>query len=169
MENCTIADCSRPKRTRAADYCEMHYYRVRRTGETGGSESKRRIRGTCRHVECERPDAGRHGWCTLHADRIRKHGDPDCVLKATPTPQESHPQWKGNDVTYSGMHMRIRAVRGPASEYACADCGGGASHWSYDHRDAQERQSSEGAYSTDLNHYEPRCVPCHKSYDLAMA
>lgn len=169
MKTCTITECSRPRRTRTADYCEMHYYRIRRSGQPGAPESQRRTPGTCQHDGCERPDAGAHRWCRLHAERVRKHGDPACVLSAPRNSGEQHPQWKGGSVLYSGMHMRIRKVRGAASTRECVDCGDTASHWSYDHRDPDERHSPEGAYSLDIEHYQPRCVPCHKTYDLAVA
>src|SRR3546814_4823483 len=84
----------------------MHYYRQRRTGTLGSAESTKRWTGLCRYAGCPRTDAGGDGWCRLHAYRVRVHGDPDTVGQAQPTPGAQHPQWQGEDVGYSGAHMR---------------------------------------------------------------
>ena len=81
---------------------------------------------------------------------------------------EQHWKWVGQDASYQTMHDRINAWRGLASGYSCVDCGQQALHWSYDHLDSGERTSEEGlSYSLDVDHYEPRCVPCHKLKDCA--
>jgi len=71
---------------------------------------------------------------------------------------------------YSAAHERIRSAKGSASDYQCVDCGGAAAHWSYDHADPDERTSAvvkgNPAYSLDPDHYDPRCVSCHKVFDL---
>ncbi len=36
---------------------------------------------TCRIDGCVRPKRGDHGYCKLHADRVRRHGDPLVCLK----------------------------------------------------------------------------------------
>lgn len=74
-------------------------------------------------------------------------------------------------VTYSQMHSRLRKDYGPASRHRCVDCGSPALHWSYDHCDPNELYATEEritgiAYSANADHYVPRCVPCHKRYDL---
>lgn len=70
-------------------------------------------------------------------------------------------------VGYSAAHDRVRSDRGLASDHSCTDCGRAASHWSYDHTDPDELISSAGLpYSVDPKHYSPRCVPCHKVFDL---
>lgn len=74
-------------------------------------------------------------------------------------------------VGYTTVHERLKSDRGSASSYACADCGNPAQHWSYDHADPNElvdfKLTSRGiAYSLDQNRYQPRCVPCHKIFDL---
>lgn len=80
----------------------------------------------------------------------------------------ANPRWTGESVTYSGMHQRVRYIRGRASDHACAECGQPARHWSYDHADPDERMSDMGAYSANLDHYIPQCVPCHKRLDLSL-
>jgi hypothetical protein len=105
----------------------------------------------------------------MHYKRYQRRGSTDFLPQAErawPTGGE-HPRWKGTEVSYSGAHMRLRDLRGPASEQPCANCGKQARHWAYDHADPDERQSPEGPYSTDPTHYLALCVPCHKKADLA--
>jgi hypothetical protein len=57
---------------------------------------------------------------------------------------------------YSTRHMRVRAARGPASQFPCADeCGVQAQDWSQTH----------GTSGEDPEHYAPRCIKCHRAYD----
>ena len=72
---------------------------------------------------------------------------------------------------YGAAHDRVKRTYGPASSHACTDCSGPAYHWSYDHEDPNERlheyaPGRYAAYSHSPDHYQPRCVPCHKRYDL---
>jgi ribosomal protein L32 len=56
-----------------------------------------------------------------------------------------------------------------AAHHLCADCGTRAQHWSYDHNDTEEIRDDMGLpYGSDASHYSPRCVSCHKRFDLAM-
>lgn len=76
--------------------------------------------------------------------------------------------------TYVSAHQRISAARGPAREYDCTDCGGPAAEWSYDHGDPNElvgksSATREAAYSLDIEHYVPRCVPCHRTHDMGVS
>lgn len=168
--DCSVPDCARPKRSKNQALCEMHYYRVRRTGTTGTAQPRQRVGDKpCAISGCDRRSASLLGWCGTHYTRYKRHGSPDTVLKATPTPDASHPQWKAERIGYSGAHMRVRAARGSASAHPCVDCRGQAQQWSYDHADPDEKQSDVGPYSTDPRHYEARCASCHKLFDLARA
>ena len=74
-------------------------------------------------------------------------------------------------VGYNAVHDRLRNDRGAATAHRCVDCDGQASHWSYDHEDPDELlrgigSASLAAYSLKQRHYHPRCVPCHKTFDL---
>ena len=70
--------------------------------------------------------------------------------------------------TYSTIHTRLSAARGAARKHLCVDCGEAAEQWSYDHSDVTELVSDlNHPYSLDLNHYDPRCVPCHRTFDVA--
>ena len=82
--------------------------------------------------------------------------------------------WRGDDCGYGGAHDRVTRMWGaPASAWSCADCGGPAAHWSYDHADPDEKSAEVNdcvlPYSLKPSHYQPRCVPCHKRFDLAIA
>lgn len=75
------------------------------------------------------------------------------------------------DSGYGAAHDRVKRMHGSASEHPCTDCDGPAYHWSYDHLDHDERlyeyaPGKHAAYSHNPAHYAPRCVPCHKRYDL---
>lgn len=81
-------------------------------------------------------------------------------------------------VTYLGAHQRVYRARGKASAYACVDCEGPASEWSYDHTDpdeqTEERVDQKGrpntvAYSAKPEHFSPRCKGCHTSFDMGRA
>lgn len=72
---------------------------------------------------------------------------------------------------YTAAHQRVKRIHGSASQHSCIDCNESAYHWSYDHMDADELtyEYEPGkliAYSAKPEHYHPRCVPCHKRYDL---
>lgn len=80
------------------------------------------------------------------------------------------PARRSEIVGYTGMHTRLNRDRGPASALVCVDCGGPASQWSYDGLDEDETTEEVRGYvvafSLDIDHYAPRCAPCHHAYDL---
>lgn len=69
---------------------------------------------------------------------------------------------------YSAVHVRLRKtpVDGP-----CAICGAIATEWAYDHADPNELIGVTGArnvkvaYSVNILHYFPVCIPCHRRFD----
>lgn len=70
-------------------------------------------------------------------------------------------------MSYSTVHKRLRAKRGPARNRLCVDCRQrAASHWSYDGLDPGELVDENGRrYSTHMRHYQARCSPCHAQHD----
>lgn len=68
-------------------------------------------------------------------------------------------------MSYSTTHLRLRRQRGPAAEFACADCAGPANEWSYDGLDPDHKIEDGMAYSLNLDHYAPRCFMCHSAFD----
>jgi hypothetical protein len=103
----------------------------------------------------------------MHYTRWRRHGDPVIRKVPTPRPGSLNGFWRGDDVGYGRAHERVRDQRGLATQHPCADCGGQAAHWAYDHLDAEEKTSAMGPFSTDPCRYRALCVSCHKVYDLA--
>lgn len=73
---------------------------------------------------------------------------------------------------YGAAHARCTSDRGPIASHTCTDCGARAQHWSYNHDDPDEMLGTTGysdrpvAYSLNPHHYSPRCVSCHKRFDL---
>ena len=61
---------------------------------------------------------------------------------------------------YQAAHLRLGDERG-----SCTDCGEPAQHWSYVGGCAEELADNSLTYCTHQNHYEPRCVACHQTYD----
>lgn len=76
------------------------------------------------------------------------------------------------DSGYEAAHDRVRLDRGVAKDHGCISCGDPAAHWALNHERAQDvRAQAEGQYmglpySLDPMDYDPRCVRCHKRYDL---
>ena len=95
---------------------------------------------------CDKPARAR-GWCRLHYERWRKHGDPNVRYPLKPDP------------AYKAVHLRLRNKRGKAADYPCVTCGQPARHWAY------KNGGGGKPFSTDLDDYEPRCVPCHHKLD----
>ena len=60
--------------------------------------------------------------------------------------------------SYDVWHHRVNKARGPASGYACVDCGNPAQDW-----------STVNPSSDDIEiRFQPRCRRCHRRYDGAV-
>lgn len=100
--------------------------------------------------------------CRMHRLRMQRRGDYGFTYSG-----ENHWAWLGHGVTYSGAHQRVNSVRGRADAQTCSDCGHPAAHWSYNRSGVAESIDDRGIrYSSDPTQYDPRCVPCHKRFDL---
>jgi hypothetical protein len=97
----------------------------------------------------------------MHWLRLKKRNDPNFEYVG-----DVVARWTGDDATYMAVHQRLRIRRGSAKLHKCVDCGLDAKQWSYEHNDPNEKSSELGPYSTDLNYYSPRCISCHKKFDL---
>jgi hypothetical protein len=162
---CSVDGCDRPSKCRGL--CQAHYFRLRRNGDVGPASISGRQRHFCSVDGCDRRVSGQ-GLCWTHLRRLRKGGSVD--YRPEPRRGPATHAWRGDAVTYKDMHARVVRARGRASEHACVDCGKPARHWSYDHADPAEKSAPKGwAYSLDVAHYEPRCVPCHKRFDLEVS
>ncbi len=56
------------------------------------------------------------------------------------------------------LHHRVKKTRGPASNYACVDCGGAAEDWS----------TADSSSDDVWGRFQPRCRKCHRRYDGAV-
>lgn len=90
-----------------------------------------------------------------------------------PNPPVRHgsasPRWRGDEVGYAQMHLRLAKARGAASQHACHRCGEPAAEWALDHsHDSIAREERGGRivpFSRDLNAYVPLCRGCHRRAD----
>ncbi len=120
----------------------------------------------CAVEGCEKPRAGR--YCPMHEARIRRHGDPNAVIHQRDRSLrrgKDHPMWT-EVPSYSAVHLRLRKSRGPASAQTCK-CGKPAAQWAFVGPVDGALVERGMPYSADLGQYDPMCVSCHKSMDLA--
>lgn len=169
---CSLDECDKPVKRRG--YCYSHYMKAWRYGTPTPSfdpkwvDLRGRRFGTV--VVQERQgqrwltvcDCGRERLAS--AGELNRSGDA-----ATCGHRPSHR--RSETAGYSAAHDRVRRDRGPITDHACIDCGRQAQHWSYNHDDPQELLAHglsvrPVAYSLTPAHYSPRCISCHKRFDL---
>lgn len=170
---CAVEEC--PKRAYRKGWCYAHYMKDWRNG-TPTPEHRPRwmdIRGQ------------RFGTLTVTGIRVGRFWVCQCDCGETVERDAGNLRINGDrnrcgtpgkhyytdDPGYGAAHDRVRRIHGSASQHPCIDCNEPAYHWSYDHLDADELmyEYESGkfiAYSAKPEHYQPRCVPCHKRYDL---
>lgn len=169
---CSLTDCEKP--VKRAGYCYGHYMKNWRYGTPtpdfgpGWADIRGQRFGTL--VVVERVD---HRWrctCDRGTERLVSAGDLNrCGDASTCGDRRTH---RRLDVAgYTAAHQRCRSDRGKVQDHACVDCGEQAQHWSYNHDDPDELlayglSAHPVAYSLKPEHYSPRCVPCHKRFDL---
>lgn len=180
---CDVTECGKPARSLTAALCKMHYHRMYRYG-TLETTSALVARGE-REPSNPRADLSGQRFGTLtpiRPDGIAWLCRCDCGESRTASVGELRRTGDANtcgnkanhladDVDYTAAHGRVTRLHGPAKRHACVTCGSSALHWSYDHTDPDERLSTSPrtlgiAFSLKPEHYQPRCVPCHKRYDL---
>jgi hypothetical protein len=156
---CSAPGCSKPTVQRL--WCAMHRGRLKRTGSL---DLIARERPTCSVDGCDAKATSRQ-LCSKHNARLDRHGNTDVMLAG---PREQHFAWGGDEVTYRTAHGRLTRYRGKANQHPCVDCGALAAQWSYDGKaENEQRDPRTGiAYTTEMVHYQPRCYPCHKAFDL---
>jgi hypothetical protein len=161
---CSVEGCDRPHVGR--ELCALHLQRLQRTGSVETTRFKPRI---CVVEGCDRPHLSR-GWCSMHYGRWERNGDA-LIVRPNPAslPGDQNCKWRGDDVGYGTAHERVRKAFGSATEKPCADCAEPAAEWSYDHRDPDELIEPDDPkrkpYSAKIEHYQPRCLPCHWRMD----
>jgi hypothetical protein len=87
----------------------------------------------------------------LHSERVSK--------QLTGMKGERNRGWKGDNVSYKGLHRWITLNYGSAKQYPCAHCNGkrGKSRMNWANLD--------GKYSRDISTWAPLCKLCHGDYD----
>lgn len=169
---CSVTGCAKPTRTR--DLCYAHYMKAWRYGTATPVHAKRWVDLVGQRfgalVVQRRTDDGK--WvciCDCGSSTTVRPGDLNRGSAGSCGNRTIHQRL--DEVSYGGAHDRVQADRGSASMHPCLDCGAPAHHWSYDHADPNELigifpSGKPVAYSVDVSHYEPRCVTCHRRFDL---
>lgn len=169
---CSLPDCAKP--VKRGGYCYGHYMKNWRYGTPTPEFPSRVVDlagqrfGTLVVVE-----RVRHQWrcfCDCGASRLVSAGDLNRTGDGT-TCGDRTEHHRRDDAGYTAAHQRCRSDRGRVQLHDCIDCGRSAQHWSYNHDDPDERlaiglSANPVAYSLNPEHYSPRCVRCHKRFDL---
>lgn len=160
---CSVEECENTAATRG--WCNGHYKRWLRTGSLGSKPINQR-RTDCSVEGCNRGHFGR-GYCQTHLYRLRTNGDPNLTRPPGSPAGETHHSHRGDAVSYTAVHRRLRVYYGRAAEQNCISCGSGAAHWAYQHTAPDERicDVANLPYTTDLTHYRPMCASCHHQMD----
>lgn len=155
-EPCAVDGCEAPSRARG--WCNPHYQRWVRSGDPLGERAPYGAILVCTVDGCER-DHRTGGYCDTHYRRMRRGWDLDSQKFIVIKP-------RATVATYHAVHMRIKAVRGRASQYVC-ECGKPAEQWAYQHNDPNELTREDGMpYSLEFYKcYEPMCRSCHGTLD----
>ena len=169
---CALESCARP--VKRAGLCYSHYMKQWRYGTPTPVHAPRwedaagQRFGTL--VAVERRARRWLCRCDCGAERLASLGE---LRRAGDTNRCGIPgRHLAEVVGYGAAHDRVRRANGSASGHACVDCGGRAAQWSYDHEDPDEIQASglsagPISYSVKPEHYVPRCISCHKLFDLS--
>ena len=175
-DTCSIDGCAKPVKRKAL--CYGHYMKAWRYGDPlhVAHQPKVDLRGQRFGGLVVRDYQQRHGeasrWlcdCDCGAVSAVRTGDLNSGSVQSCGAVEHQLE---ETAEYGAAHDRVRRLRGPASDHRCVDCDGAAAHWSYDHRDPDERRSAtiKGCppYSLNPEHYEPRCARCHRRFDATV-
>lgn len=164
--SCPFDGCARPSRSGTEPLCEGHYMQRRRGQDLVPLRPRRILATVCCVDGCEKP-RGSGVYCSMHAARIARHGDPEVVIphaeRDLPRREDNH-RWNP-DGSYVAVHQRLTKWHGPARDYPCAfSCGDQAAQWAY----VGPREPGAVQPWGDVEMYSPLCVPCHKAFDLSM-
>jgi hypothetical protein len=173
MDICTLAECDKP--VKRGGYCYGHYMKNWRYGTPTPEHPKRHwdLEGKRFGTLTVLHRDGRFWVCSCDCGGTRKALSNALVQYGDINTCGMAGRHLAPTCGYGAAHDRLRRLRGAASHHACVDCGRNASHWSYDHADADELlayglSANPISYSAKPEHYVPRCVPCHKRHDLSV-
>lgn len=150
---CAVAGCDKPQH--GLTYCTAHHTRWKRTGDPLTPLSRRPNVGICGVEGCDQP-MRKTGWCAGHYQQAKRFGAPRPFA------------YKWGQGGYVPTHTWVKRQLGAPGTHACVDCGCTAQEWSYSNADPDELRDPKhdnAAYSRKLEHYTPRCVPCHRAFD----
>lgn len=114
---------------------------------------------------CESEYYIRKGMCNKHYKHNHRYGDPLIAKHNT------------DNISYSGMHFRVRHHRGKASLFDCCNdqCIKQARQWAMKQEakrkikttlfDGRNNKAREVEYALDIEDYIPLCITCHNLYD----
>jgi hypothetical protein len=169
---CSVTGCVIP--WKRGDYCYGHYMKNWRYGTPtperapAWDDIRGRRFGTLIVVRRE----GMRWLCACDCGRERTASAGELNREGEANTCGDRPTHRRAEAAgYSAAHGRVRRDRGPVQNLACVECGSPARHWSYNHDDPNEMVQHglsvrPVAYSLDPQHYSPRCVPCHKLFDI---
>lgn len=165
-KECAVEDCGKGIRSRG--HCYAHYMKLWRYGDAEYQRTWDRADlsgqrfGALVAIRTE----GIYWICKCDCGKEAKAlvGDLNRRSKSSCGDRSAHR--REALVGYGAMHCRLRTDRGRAADYLCIDCGEWAAQWSYDHADPDGLMDGSLPYSLKSSHYDPRCVPCHKLFDL---
>lgn len=161
---CLVKGCERVAPNNMRGWCQAHYTRWWRTGETGAAEI-RKFRSTCEVADCGQKHRAL-GLCEDHYYARRYYGEE--IGDESKAIAENTPRWVGDNVSYMGVHTRLMRMKGHPDQFDCGTCGKPAKEWAYDHKDADEKPNKKGhMYSAKIEHYVPMCISCHRKADWA--
>lgn len=65
------------------------------------------------------------------------------------------PNYKAENVSYSGLHHWVKYHLGTAKDRLCVGCGYQAKEWA----------NKSGQYKRELSDWQPMCIKCHRNMD----
>lgn len=169
---CSLPTCTKP--LKRGGFCYGHYMKNWRYGtptpEFSPSWDDVRGKRFGTLVVLERDGAKWICKCDCGRERAASAGELNRTGEAA-TCGHRPTHRRADEAGYTAAHQRCRSDRGRVQLHDCVDCGRTAQHWSYNHDDPDERlalglSANPVAYSLNPEHYSPRCVKCHKRFDL---
>lgn len=167
ISDCVFYDCDRSQASAHEPLCISHRNQRRKGHELHPLKKYNRIHADlCAADGCDLPYFA-NGLCTRH-EPLQRRGVP---IGRKLFGDYDYP------LTNRGIHSRLRALWGSASQYECIECGGDAEEWSYDGTDPTEflgprRYKRDGVVREGLMYhsiypefYAPLCRSCHRRKD----
>lgn len=171
ISQCSVNGCTKPVKRPTTGLCYGHYMKNYRYGTPTPHHPTRwvDIRGQRFGTLVVISRQGRNWLCQCDCGRTRLVDAGNLNSSGQKSTCGFRPNHRNKYCKYGAAHERVKTDKGNATRHFCVDCGRQAEHWSYDHNDPNELISDDLGgipYSTDTACYSPRCVPCHKSFDL---